>query len=236
MGVFRKVDMKRWYRNVALGLGILALAACAIKFPPMPVMQTSQDEIRAAFLSADKLYLIGRARDYELPAAPFVRYKQLAESPLKANIVCAKITTARLYATADKPNEFYATYSVLLKAKNVTAADIATYQLKPLDIDTTDQMAESNIWRKLTDGGCPQLAAVKKESFYIAYFSGLGRSQFLRNREQALNLARLPQPLTMRVEKYIDPLPKARNSSVADSAEVAVKAPFYILGMIFGGA
>ena len=228
--------MKRGHQTMVLGLGMMALAACAIKFPPMPVMESSQDEIRAAFLSADKLYLIGRARDYELPAAPFVRYKQLADSPLKANIVCTKITTARLYATTERPNDFYATYSVLLKAKNVTAADIAAYQLKPLDIDTTDQVAEPNIWRKLSDGGCPQLAAVKKESFYIAYFSGQGRSQFLRNREQALNLARLPQPLTMKVEKYVDPVPKARNTSVADTAEVAVKAPFYILGMIFGGA
>ena len=40
----------------------------------------------------------------------------------------------------------------------------------------------------------------------------------------------------MKVEKYVDPVPKARNTSVADTAEVAVKAPFYILGMIFGGA
>ena len=106
--------MKRGHQTMVLGLGMLALAACAIKFPPMPVMESSQDEIRAAFLSADKLYLIGRARDYELPAAPFVRYKQLADSPLKANIVCTKITTARLYATTERPNEFYATYSVLL--------------------------------------------------------------------------------------------------------------------------
>ena len=101
--------MKCWYQTVALGLGILALAACAIKFPPMPVMTTSQDEIRGAFSSSDKLYLIGRARDYELPIAPFERYKQLADSHLRENIVCGKITTARLYATAEKPNEFNAT-------------------------------------------------------------------------------------------------------------------------------
>lgn len=74
-----------------------------------------------------------------------------------------------------------------------------------------------------------------KESFYIAYFSAQGRSQFLRNREQALNQSKLPQPLPMTVEKYIDPLPKARNNSVTDSAEVVVKAPFYLLGIMFGG-
>lgn len=235
MGVFRKVDMKRWYQTVALGLGILALTACAIKFPPMPVMTTSQDEIRGAFSSSDKLYLIGRVRDYELPIAPFDRYKQLADSHLRGNIVCAKITTARLYATAEKPNEFNATYSVLLKGKNVTPADIETYKLKRLDIDTTDSVVEPNVWYKLTDGGCPQLSHVKKESFYIAYFSAQGRSQFLRNREQALNQSRLPQPLPMTVEKYVDPLLNARNNSVADSAEVAVKAPFYLLGIMFGG-
>ena len=179
--------------------------------------------------------MIGRARDYELPIAPFVRYKQLADSHLRGNIVCAKITTARLYATAEKPNEFNATYSVLLKGKNVTPADIETYKLKRLDIDTIDSVAEPNIWYKLTDGGCPKLGHVKKESFYIAYFSAQGRSQFLRNREQALNQSRLPQPLPMTVEKYVDPLPNARNNSVADSAEVAVKAPFYLLGIVFGG-
>ena len=228
--------MKCWYQTVALGLGILALTACAIKFPPMPVMTTSQDEIRGAFLSSDKLYLIGRARDYELPIAPFVRYKQLADSHLRGNIVCAKITTARLYSTSERPNDFYATYSVLLQANNVTAADIETYQLKHLHIDTTDQVAEPNIWRKLTRDGCPKLANVKKELFYVAYFSGQGRSEFLRNREQALSLSRLPQPLSMTVAKYVDPVPKVRNTSVADSAEVAVKAPFYLLGLVFGGA
>ena len=77
---------------------------------------------------------------------------------------------------------------------------------------------------------------MKKELFYVAYFSGQGRSEFLRNREQALSLSRLPQPLSMTVAKYVDPVPKVRNTSVADSAEVAVKAPFYLLGLVFGGA
>ena len=72
--------MKRLYQNLALGLGVLALSACAIKFPPLPVMTESEDEVRGAFLSSDKLYLIGRARDYALPAAPFLRYQQLADS------------------------------------------------------------------------------------------------------------------------------------------------------------
>ena len=231
-----KAHMKRLYQNLALGLGVLALSACAIKFPPLPVMTESEDEVRGAFLSSDKLYLIGRARDYALPAAPFLRYQQLADSHLKNNIVCAKITTARLYSTSERPNDFYATYSVLLQANNVTAADIETYQLKHLHIDTTDQVAEPNIWRKLTRDGCPKLANVKKELFYVAYFSGQGRSEFLRNREQALSLSRLPQPLSMTVAKYVDPVPKVRNTSVADSAEVAVKAPFYLLGLVFGGA
>ena len=124
---------------------------------------------------------------------------------------------------------------MLLKGNNVTPADIETYKLKRLDIDTTDSVAEPNVWYKLTDGGCSQLDHVKKESFYIAYFSAQGSSQFLRNREQALNQSRLPQPLPIIVEKYVDPLPKAHNNSVADSAEVAVKAPFYLLGIVFGG-
>ena len=97
--------MKCWYQTVALGLGILALAACAIKFPPMPVMTTSQDEIRGAFSSSDKLYLIGRARDYELPIAPFERYKQLADSHLRGNIVCAKIPHARCSSSTEKTNK-----------------------------------------------------------------------------------------------------------------------------------
>ena len=77
----------------------------------------------------------------------------------------------------------------------------------------------------------PQLAAVKKESFYIAYFSGQGRSQFLPI-AQALTKPAC-RSISMKVGNTLTLCPKHAIPR-ADSAEVAVKAR-YILGMILVG-
>ena len=66
-------------------------------------------------------------------------------------------------------------------------------------------------------------------------FSAQGYSLLLRSREHALRQARFEQLLHMLVEELFDPLPKAKKR-FSDTAAIAVKALFYLLGTILGRA
>lgn len=197
---------------------------------PLTAVQV-YNNIEGAFINGDYLYLIGTERDYELPKAPFLEYKKLADSHLKNDIACYTLSST-LYLTKKQKNIFEGTYRVLLRSHNVTSYDIKTYNLQPLSIDTTEYVAENKIWSNFLAQDCG-LKTVKKELFYIAEFSATGRSLYLSNRAEALEKAKLQQMMTMEMFIIRDANKPKSQQRLTETMEIAVKAPMYILGIMF---
>lgn len=197
---------------------------------PTKSVQT-YDFIQGAFTNGDHLYLLGNERDYELPKAPFLEYKKLTDSHLKNDIACYSLSST-LYQTKALNNHFEGTYRVLLRGKNVTAQDIKTYKLSALPVATTDRVAENRIWSKFAAQDCG-LDKVQKENYYVAEFSATGKSLYLSNKVEALKQAKLQNKINMDIFIVRDSSKPEKNRSLSETVEVAVKAPMYILGIIF---
>lgn len=211
----------------------LVLTGCfngASSYIPTVSTQT-YDFIQGAFINGDNLYLIGNERDYEVPKAPFLAYKQLTESHLKNDIVCYRLSSM-LYLTKSQNNLFEGKYRVLLNGNNVTAQDVKTYNLSPLIVDVTNNIEENAKWSKFVSQGCG-LDKVKQGKFYVAEFSATGKSLYLSNRAEALEKSKLQNMLDMKIYIVRDASRPKNERKFSDSVEVAVKAPMYILGIIF---